>query len=82
MRMLVLSAPNGGYARWRAHGIGALRAEVVDHDVSIKSADKRRFTKSVGVKVGTRTPPSEFLTGSDILVGGAVAAQCREASAV
>lgn len=51
--------------------------------MSIKSADKRRFTKSVGVKVGTRTPHFEFLTSSDILVGGgAVAAQCWEASAV
>jgi predicted TIM-barrel fold metal-dependent hydrolase len=32
--------------------VGALRAEAGDHDVSIKSSDKHRFEKSVGVNVG------------------------------
>jgi predicted TIM-barrel fold metal-dependent hydrolase len=32
--------------------VGALRAEAGDHDVSIKSSDKHRFEKSVGVSVG------------------------------
>jgi predicted TIM-barrel fold metal-dependent hydrolase len=32
--------------------VGALRAEAGDHDVSIKSSDKHRFEKSVGVSIG------------------------------
>jgi predicted TIM-barrel fold metal-dependent hydrolase len=32
--------------------VGALRAEVSGHDVSIQSRDKGRFTKSVGVEIG------------------------------
>ena len=32
--------------------VGALRAEVSGHDVSVKSRDKGRFTKSVGVDIG------------------------------
>jgi Amidohydrolase len=32
--------------------VGALRAEAGDHDVSIRSSDKGRFTKSVGVELG------------------------------
>jgi predicted TIM-barrel fold metal-dependent hydrolase len=32
--------------------VGALRAEAGDHDVSIRSSDKHRFEKSVGVNVG------------------------------
>ena len=40
--------------------VGALRAEAGDHDVSIKSSDKHRFEKSVGVSIGklaARPPP-------------------------
>ena len=33
--------------------VGALRAEVNGHDVSVQSRDKGRFTKSVGVDLGT-----------------------------
>jgi len=33
--------------------VGALRAEVSGHDVSIQSRDKGRFTKTVGVDIGT-----------------------------
>jgi predicted TIM-barrel fold metal-dependent hydrolase len=33
--------------------VGALRAEVSGHDVSIRSRDKGRFTKTVGVDMGT-----------------------------
>jgi predicted TIM-barrel fold metal-dependent hydrolase len=33
--------------------VGALRAEVAGHDVSIVSRDKGRFTRSVGVDIGT-----------------------------
>jgi predicted TIM-barrel fold metal-dependent hydrolase len=32
--------------------VGALRAEVSGHDVSVQSRDKGRFTKSVGVEIG------------------------------
>jgi predicted TIM-barrel fold metal-dependent hydrolase len=32
--------------------VGALRAEAGDHDVSIKSSDKGRFQKSVGIELG------------------------------
>ena len=32
--------------------VGALRAEVSGHDVSVKSRDKGRFTKSVGIDIG------------------------------
>ena len=32
--------------------VGALRAEAGDHDVSIRSSDKGRFEKSVGVEMG------------------------------
>jgi predicted TIM-barrel fold metal-dependent hydrolase len=32
--------------------VGALRAEVSGHDVSIQSRDKGRFTKSVGIEMG------------------------------
>jgi predicted TIM-barrel fold metal-dependent hydrolase len=32
--------------------VGALRAEAGDHDVSIKSSDKHRFEKSVGINMG------------------------------
>ncbi|GAA2731243.1 amidohydrolase family protein [Actinocorallia aurantiaca] len=32
--------------------VGALRAEAGDHDVSIRSRDKGRFTKSVGIELG------------------------------
>ena len=35
--------------------VGALRAEVAGHDVSIQSRDKGRFTKSVGVDIGKLT---------------------------
>jgi predicted TIM-barrel fold metal-dependent hydrolase len=33
--------------------VGALRAEVSGHDVSIQSRDKGRFAKTVGVDIGT-----------------------------
>jgi predicted TIM-barrel fold metal-dependent hydrolase len=32
--------------------VGALRAEVAGHDVSVQSRDKGRFTRSVGVEMG------------------------------
>ena len=32
--------------------VGALRAEVSGHDVSIQSRDKGRSTKSVGIEIG------------------------------
>jgi len=32
--------------------VGALRAEAGDHDVSIRSRDKGRFEKSVGIELG------------------------------
>ncbi|WP_106401667.1 amidohydrolase family protein [Actinocorallia populi] len=32
--------------------VGALRAEAGDHDVSIRSRDKGRFTKSIGIELG------------------------------
>jgi predicted TIM-barrel fold metal-dependent hydrolase len=39
--------------RTREHStVGALRAEAGDHDVSIKSSDKGRFQKSVGIELG------------------------------
>jgi predicted TIM-barrel fold metal-dependent hydrolase len=35
--------------------VGALRVEAGDHDVSIRSADKGRFEKSVGIELGKLT---------------------------